>query len=92
VSALWKPELRRIETWKRDYRESLLDGLRVYHNPFATRPLDASVFRKPDVYQGCFDMETNERIYQGEGELLAYRTLVTYFDPNEPGTAAPQAS
>lgn len=28
-------------TAKRDYREHLLDGLYVLHNPFATRPLDA---------------------------------------------------
>jgi hypothetical protein len=72
-----------IKAFKKDYHETLLDGLRIYHNPFAIHPLDGSVFDLPGVYQGCFDLDTNERLYRGEGEHLVYRTLTTYFNPNE---------
>ena len=34
-----------IKKPKRRYEENLLDGLRVYYNPFAAHPLDPSVFR-----------------------------------------------
>jgi hypothetical protein len=36
---------------KSAYAESLLDGLRVYHNPSATNKLDVNLFRHPDVFQ-----------------------------------------
>lgn len=78
-----KPEPRHISSSKKHYREWLLDGLRVYHNDRATHPLDASAFRAPGVYQGTFDLTTNERVYQGEGEMLVFRKLITFFDPKE---------
>jgi len=34
-----------------DYDETLFDGLRVYHNPHATHPLDWRVFQEPGAYQ-----------------------------------------
>ncbi|UHA73503.1 hypothetical protein [Paenibacillus sp. 481] len=34
----------------KDYRETLLDGLCVYHNPYAEIPLDKGLFSHPDIY------------------------------------------
>jgi hypothetical protein len=33
------------------YSESILDGLRVYHNPHANHPLDPSLFDRPEIFQ-----------------------------------------
>lgn len=33
------------------YTESVLDGLRIYHNPHATNPLDPSLFDRPEIFQ-----------------------------------------
>lgn len=44
-----------IQEPKRRYEEHLLDGLRVYHNPFAAYPLDTTFFRHPQVFQSFFE-------------------------------------
>lgn len=33
------------------YTESILDGLRVYHNPYAAIPLDPSLFERREIFQ-----------------------------------------
>lgn len=33
------------------YSEDILDGLRIYHNPYATRPLAPSLFDRPEIFQ-----------------------------------------
>lgn len=38
-------------TWKRDYHEHLLDGLHIFHNPFAERPLAPEVLGHDRVAQ-----------------------------------------
>jgi hypothetical protein len=43
-----------IRELKRRYQETLLDGLRIYHNPFAEHPLDPAIFRHPNVVSGVF--------------------------------------
>ncbi len=69
---------------KRRYQESLLDGLRVYHNPFAQRPLDPALFRHPSVFQWYFQGD-EEIIEQREGQLL-FRCVNTVLDkPGTPG-------
>jgi hypothetical protein len=55
---------------KRLYTESLVDGLRVYHNPFATHPLDPALFRHPNVFQLYFENQ-QARVEQREGLLLS---------------------
>jgi hypothetical protein len=40
---------------KSAYRETLLDGLSVYYNPFAKYPLDRCVFASPEVAHYSFD-------------------------------------
>jgi len=61
----------RIQACKSDYKESLLDGLRVYHNPDALHPLDLAMLRDPDVFQTYFCAATGKWIYEDrEGQLL----------------------
>lgn len=57
---------------KSEHRESLLDGLRIYHNPHAIHPLDPAVFRHlPDVFQAFVD-ERDEWVHeQADGQLLS---------------------
>ena len=63
---------------KRDYDETLFDGLRVYHNPHATRPLDWRVFEEPGAYQAmCVNPETHEWKYWMDRPPLVARNLIT---------------
>jgi len=50
---------REIVAEKKDYRETLLDGLCVFHNPFALRPLDNRTFFGRDVSQYFYDPSTS---------------------------------
>ena len=64
-----------IKCRKQNYQESLVDGLRIYHNPYAIHPIDPAVFRHPSVFQSYY--ENDDWVYeQRDGQLLA-RTLMT---------------
>lgn len=67
-----------IQEPKRRYEESLLDGLRIYHNPFALHPLDPQHFRHPSVFQWYF-RDGEEFVEQHEGQLL-FRCVNTLND------------
>ena len=41
------------------YKEHLLDGLRVYHNPYADYPLDPELFGPDEVFQATSDGAAN---------------------------------
>ena len=67
---------------KRDYEETLFDGLRVYHNPHATHPLDWRVFQEPGAFQGmCVNTETHEWNYWLDRPPLAARNLIRMESP-----------
>jgi hypothetical protein len=71
---------------KSQYQESLIDGLRVYHNPFATYPLDPAVFRHRSVFQVYHDPQDKIHVEQREG-LLLFRSVITQLsDSAMPGT------
>lgn len=54
---------------KHRYSESLLDGLRIYHNPFASFPLDPALFRHPSVFQSYY--RNTDWVYElREGQLM----------------------
>lgn len=60
-----------IKTKKHNYHETLLDGLRVYHNPSARYPIDPSCFRRKEVFQSYKNSYTGEWEYDlYEGQLL----------------------
>lgn len=71
-----KPHI--IKASKSEYSETLLDGLRVYHNPYATYPLDPAVFRSNEVFQTY--KQSGDWVYeQAEGQLLS-RMVVTLLE------------
>jgi len=39
------------------YKESILEGIKIYHNPFAKRPVDPAVFESPFICQYFYDIE-----------------------------------
>lgn len=64
-----KPHI--IREKKHSYNETLLDGLRVYHNPNALHPIDPSYFRRKEIFQSYMDLHTGEWEHdQDEGQLL----------------------
>ncbi len=74
----------KIELVKQNYRETLLDGLRIYHNPFAQFPIDPCHFRNKDVFQVYPNYDTGEFEYDiREGQLL-FRKVYTYVDSLSP--------
>jgi hypothetical protein len=66
-----------VHARKSEYSESLLDGLRVYHNPSATHKLDVNTFRHPDVFQSYFSEEEGEWMHDQRDGLLLYRSVFT---------------
>ena len=54
----------------RDYSESLLDGLKVFHNPYAANPLSRHLFRDKGVAQFSCNLETGVPVtYDMTGHL-----------------------
>jgi hypothetical protein len=81
-----KPQVVRAK--KANYTERLLDGLRVYHNPLATHPLDRGVFRHRDVFQAYYSEASNDWAYEFREGLLLFRRVETYLR-RAPGDGAP---
>jgi hypothetical protein len=66
-----------VRATKTQYSESLLDGLRVYHNPSATHKLDVATLRHPDVFQSYFSEKDGEWMHDQRDGLLLYRSVLT---------------
>jgi hypothetical protein len=66
-----------VRARKSEYSESLLDGLRVYHNPSATHKLDVHAFRHPDVFQSYFSDEEGDWMHDQRDGLLLFRSVWT---------------
>jgi hypothetical protein len=62
---------------KSEYNESLLDGLRVYHNPEATHKLDKGIFRNNDVFRSYYSEEKHDWVYEDRTGLLLFRSAFT---------------
>ena len=67
---------REIVAEKKDYRETLLDGLCVFHNPFAVRPLDNRTFFGRDVSQYFYDPSTSSFTTDASDGTLIQRFCV----------------
>lgn len=76
-----------VKASKSSYVESLLDGLRVYHNPQATYPLDVAVFRHRDVFQAYYERR-NGWVYEQRDGLLLCRNVYTFLPPRNKGGVA----
>jgi hypothetical protein len=57
------------------HNETVLDGLQVYHNPFAKHPLDPSFFRSARVVQSYFDESVGEWVHEGRDNSLQFRMV-----------------
>ena len=62
-----------IKQHKAEYTESLVDGLRVYHNPFASHPLDPDLFRHPAVFQSYY--QHGDWVYEARAGQLVFRSV-----------------
>jgi hypothetical protein len=71
------PKPHFVKAKKANYTERLLDGLRVYHNPLATHPLDPSVFRHRDVFQSYYSEARDAWVYEFRDGLLQFRRVDT---------------
>lgn len=68
----------KVKSRKRDYKEALLDGLRVYHNPEALCPLDPAVLRSPEVFQAYYCFQTGAWVYEQQDGQLLFRIVETH--------------
>jgi hypothetical protein len=69
---------------KANYHEELMDGLRVYHNPYATYPLDWRIFQMPGAFQAvCENPDTFDWKYSLDRPPLVARNLITLQQPSE---------
>ena len=62
---------------KPEYSETILDGLRVYHNPHAAIPLDLGLFRSEEVFQSYWDELENDWGYEFSEKNLLCRQINT---------------
>ena len=60
------------------YRESVLDGLRVYHNPYASNPLDPEIFGDPAILQATSDRPVSIILVNECRRNLVCRTAMTF--------------
>jgi hypothetical protein len=67
-----------IKAKKSEYRESLLDGLRIYHNPDAINPLAPVIFRSRDVMQSHYLRDAEDWEHEQRDGQLLFRTVVTH--------------
>lgn len=63
---------------KADYHETLLDGLNVCHNPYASKPLPYELFRLPGVTQYWFDVDEGLPDNDGSDGALFQRIAVKF--------------
>lgn len=80
VTSIWAtaphgaPEARNCSP--EDHDEYILDGLQVYHNPFAKYPLSPDILRANRVVQHYFDEKTNEWMHEGLTDALQVRQVL----------------
>ena len=59
------------------YSECILDGLRVYHNPHATCPLDPGLFDRPEIFQATCRAPARLVNMSDSRRLLVNRTAMS---------------
>lgn len=60
------------------YHETILDGLHVLLNPFASTPIDPRIFQRPDIAIHTFDPDTKQYIVQSDDGFLFYRDVKSF--------------
>ena len=64
----------------RDYTETHFDGLHIYYNPYATVPLDKSIFFPPEITQNFYDIITDSPVQNHPDRALVSRQV---FEPSK---------
>jgi hypothetical protein len=62
----------------RRYTESILDGLRVYHNPHATNPLDPFLFDRFEVFQATARGPCRMELVSSGNHILVNRRTIRF--------------
>ncbi|MFG0720858.1 hypothetical protein ACF8PU_04115 [Pseudomonas sp. GLN_6] len=62
----------------KEHAETVIDGLQVYHNPYARYPLDPSIFKGDRVVQHFYCEAENEWVYEGRTDALLTRGTFSY--------------
>lgn len=62
---------------KASYTEHLIDGLRIYHNPYASHTLPTNIFRNRGVFQTYWDSAVKDWVYEQHDGQLLFRTVMT---------------
>jgi hypothetical protein len=65
-------------TEKRNYEEHLLDGLIVFHNPFANIPFNNKAFYHPAIAHSTYDSKTKENVSHVPHNFLFQRFIYTF--------------
>ncbi|MGQ7886815.1 hypothetical protein [Paenibacillus sp. WC2504] len=60
---------------KKEYHESILDGLHIFHNPNAKIPLEIDEFHHPDIANSYYDPAEEEFYTEIKHEALYYRMI-----------------
>ncbi|MUK62728.1 hypothetical protein GNP81_16320 [Aliivibrio fischeri] len=58
-----------------EHNERAVDGLQIYHNPFATNPLPFELFNKKGIVQSYYDPEYGNITRYGLDHALYFRTV-----------------
>ncbi|WP_224718153.1 hypothetical protein [Pectobacterium versatile] len=58
-----------------EYDETILDGLMIFHNPYAKRPLDTKIFRANRVVQIYPGEESFSLVFENYNDCLHSRTI-----------------
>ncbi|NSX07097.1 hypothetical protein HTX81_00710 [Pseudomonas lini] len=85
--------LRRKVCRGNESSETLTDGLRIYHNPYATDPLPLEVFRKEGVVQMWADVDAYALHSEQTDNCLQSRTAFTVLiaEDDDPAFAKPDS-
>ncbi|MCQ3032526.1 hypothetical protein NLO88_17885 [Pseudomonas syringae] len=82
ISTVWSlpdGEMKRTVYRGNEMVEGITDGLRVYHNPYATIPLPLEVFRREGVVQMWADRADRSLISEQTDNCLQSRSAMTFF-------------
>lgn len=60
---------------KSEYHETLLDGLHIFHNPFATHPISYQFFERDYITQHDFDLERGIPLVKTHDGFLFQRSV-----------------
>ncbi|MCU8035715.1 MULTISPECIES: hypothetical protein [unclassified Shewanella] len=59
-----------------DHKENIRDGLIVFHNPYASRPIDPEMFKQEGIVQVFTDPVTRKFTFQRNGNCLMHRQTI----------------